>query len=138
MSGIQRITAKGTRKRARTFYKAYQKIFTKKEPPGEHYPVDCYLLCHALELGLKSLLINDGVNPEVLKKSPYGHNLDRIVDDVLERKILDIEQDTYHIILMINRIYSSKDFEYFKTGIYRLPRDFVKLESVVENIVYGD
>ena len=39
-----------------------------------------FLLCHAVEMGLKAFLASRGVSIEKLEEKPFGHHLDRLMN----------------------------------------------------------
>lgn len=60
-------------KRGRSYYQAFQ-ILAERTEPGLSYPA-YFLLAHAVEVILKSLLAADGVSKRDLRNKPYGHDV---------------------------------------------------------------
>lgn len=82
-------------------------------------PVRPYLVCHAIELGLKAFLSLNGVLMPKLADSLYGHNLDKILDQAVETGINDkvkLAETHCDAIRLASAYYSGKVFEYPAVG----------------------
>lgn len=80
-------------------------------------PVKYYLVCHSIELSLKSYLLLNGVSKNDIRKKSLGHNLSNILDKCEELDIQKFVQISSSQKLMINELnewYSRKGFEYFE------------------------
>lgn len=112
-------SAKGMFRRAKSYYKAFNKLNSDVVNIGEYFPVEIYLLCHSIELSLKSILINEGVSVTKLRSKKYfGHDLEKLSNRVSS---IQMTEDEVIALQMINRQYSSKDMEYFRRGHYKIP-----------------
>ncbi|MDA7968950.1 MAG: hypothetical protein MPK31_08515 [Gammaproteobacteria bacterium] len=104
-----------------------------------------YLLCHAVELGLKSYLVQHGYTLDELRKKPLGHSLCNILAETekcgIDHSILTLSLRS--AISFLNDLYVRKIFEYRgKPGIIRhdewpcvktMLRDMQKLLLLLEN-----
>src|SRR5438552_3708325 len=79
-------------------------------------PVRAHLLGHALELHLKTYLLNRGMKLSPLTRRPYGHNIARLLDECIRQGI----QKDFRISLELrtdvnsfSALYASKGLEYF-------------------------
>lgn len=83
-----------------------------------------YLVGHSIELSLKSFLSAKGYPHSELRKKRYGHNLESLLSECTRRKLgrevklLKIEVNG---ILLLNKTYCDKKFEYLEYGNFRLP-----------------
>ena len=88
-----------------------------------HAPTPAYyLVSHAIELFFKSYLRGKGKNLKELRK--VGHNLVEALNQCEEfgiSDLIEIKNETKLEIELLNQTYASKDFEYFKQGLYSLP-----------------
>lgn len=60
------------------------KILHEKSP-GYDLPDRQILTFHAFELALKAFLAKHGLTAETLRNKPYGHNLDRLYSEAVDR-----------------------------------------------------
>jgi len=78
-------------------------------------PVPYYLICHALELGLKAYLLSKNYQIEKLKKK-LGHDLEKCFKKANEKfleNIFKTKNDEGEALQKANKYYSGKGFEYF-------------------------
>lgn len=79
---------------AQNFYEAYLNCIELIPPNAPKY----FLGCHAVELALKSYLLSVGVPIESITNSrEYGHDIDKLLDDALEKKLILSQEDIDHI-----------------------------------------
>ena len=64
-----------------------------------------FLLCHAIELALKAYLAKLGATPEHLKKLERRHNLNKLLDEVVE-KGLHLTSETQERIKLLAEAHS--------------------------------
>ena len=120
-SNYGQVHYKGMFRRAIGFYKAF-KLLNEQETK-QHTLVLYFLLCRSIELCLKAFLLEDGVTPEDLpKRNMYGHDLKKILDDVIKRNLVNFSNDEVKKIEILNNPYCKKDFEYFISGKMTLPK----------------
>ena len=90
---------------------------------NKYFSPGYYLMCHAIELGLKSYLVQHGYTLEELRKKPFGHNLCSILAET-EKCGIDssfVAPSLHSAIVYLNDLYMGKMFEYRgKPGIIRL------------------
>ena len=97
------------------------------EPPKNRFsPVRYYLVCHSIELSLKSFLFSAGFKKKDRKK--LNHDLEKALDAAENNGIgkhIEITSNEREIIRKANRLYPKKEFEYFESlaTIYD-PHDF--------------
>ncbi len=97
------------------------------EPPKNRFsPVHYYLVCHSIELSLKSYLFSSGFKKKDRRK--LNHDLEKALGVAENNGLgnhLDIIPDDREIVIKANRLYQKKEFEYFESleTIYD-PHDF--------------
>jgi len=95
---------------------AYAKEFFTIAKKTRLSPVKCYLLGHALELYLKAYLLKQGVPLKKLKRSPFGHNIAKLLAEAQKRgfdnhfKITPMLKDDLD---SFSSHYLGKQYEYF-------------------------
>jgi len=100
------------------------KSFT--EPKNRFSPVRYYLVCHSIELSLKSFLFTAGYKKKERKK--LNHNLEKALFAAESNGLnshIDITSNDREILIKANKLYPKKEFEYFESfeTIYD-PHDF--------------
>lgn len=100
-----------------------------KDPRSPEHPLDhhaptpaYYLVSHAIELFFKSYLRGKKKNLQELRK--VGHDLVEALNQCESlgiTELIEIKDETKLEIELLNQTYASKDFEYFKQGLYDLP-----------------
>jgi hypothetical protein len=114
-----------------TFLKAYRKI--EEGPSNRFYPVNYYLLGHALELFLKGGLRKAGYS--IKKLEEYGHNLELLIKQVNSISDFSISEEQAKKLTLFNDYYRNKELEYF--GSQGL--DLTKISDIEEIVVkYGE
>lgn len=84
------------------FHRAYLNCIELKPPNAPKY----FLGCHAIELALKSYLLSVGVPIEdITDVQKYGHDIDKLLDDALEKQLKLSEDDIAHI-RRLNEVHS--------------------------------
>lgn len=87
-----------------------------KIPINRFSPVPYYLICHSIELSLKSFLFSVGFKKADRKK--LNHDLEKALRTAEENGLSTHFQPTVddrELILKANRLYSKKEFEYFES-----------------------
>lgn len=79
---------------------------------GLYNNVQYYLVCHALEISMKSILIVYGWKSERLKRE-INHDLIKAVNELRVKKY-KFNKEEVRIIKEINAFYSKKGFEYLE------------------------
>src|SRR5215475_3772563 len=67
---------------AAQFFEAFNKLPERHPPPS--WP-RYFFLCHSIELALKAYLTLRGVNPEQLRYQDRRHNLDKLLNEAVEK-----------------------------------------------------
>ena len=111
-------------------------------PPSNRFsPVRHYLLCHSIELSLKSFLFTAGLKRADRKK--LSHDLEKALAAAEAHGIgshVPISKGDHEQIVRVNSLYSRKEFEYFESleMIYDpLPFDPNAIESFAERLYVG-
>ena len=65
--------------RAKEFLEAFRQLPQQPQLRWISWP-RYFLLCHAVEMGLKAFLASRGVSIEKLEEKPFGHHLDRLMN----------------------------------------------------------
>jgi len=97
------------------------------------YPVNFYLLSHALELFLKGGLRRKTYSLKQIED--YGHDLVSLFKEVNSVFKLSVDQDRVERIKLLNKYYENKDLEYCGSGGLGLPR-INEIEKIA--VVYGE
>jgi hypothetical protein len=104
-----------------------------------------YLIGHSIELSLKAFLRGRGVPLKTLRSRAFGHDLEALLKESRKRKLgneVKLNKAEINAILLLNRTYKSKEFEYIVTGSVTLPTYAVisktadKLSNGLKNICY--
>lgn len=102
------------------YYESYKSLKAQNPQPVALLPVKYYLLCHSLELGIKSLLRAYGLRLSEIKN--YGHDLLSAVKDLQDKESsLYFSSREHQIITLINDYYRRKSFEYYQDSLQLLP-----------------
>ena len=110
-------------------------------PPNRFSPVRHYLICHSIELSLKSFLFTAGLRRADRKK--LNHNLEKALMAAETHGIgrhVSISKQDRDQITKVNNLYSAKEFEYFESleMIFDpLPFDPVAIESFAKRLHQG-
>ena len=104
-------------------------------------PVRAHLLGHALELYLKTYLLNCGMKLTKLKSRRYGHNIASLLDECLRHGIERDFRISPELRTDINRfsvVYASKGLEYFSLTFLFVPPKLPRLDRVQRFIAQLD
>ena len=96
-----------------------------------------YLYCHAIELALKAYLRGTGASITDLKR--IGHDLTKAYKTALRiglKDICELIPEQVEAIILVNPIYSKKEFEYIKVGAKTLPNINV-LQGTAGSLIYA-
>ena len=93
---------------------------------GCSFTATYYLFGHSIELSLKAFLLKSGISATVLKRRPFCHDLEALLERSIDLGIRDVWRDNAHDALSVhwlNQIYSEKWLEYpIINGAWNLPR----------------
>jgi len=130
----KRTTPKGLMRYAWDYLRVYDFILIAKKTikDTELIAPRYFLLCHAIELGIKAFLKYKGASHDDLKK--IGHDLEHLLDEIREKHNIVVDKDSYIRIMMVNAYYKEKNFEYSLMGYKELP-SLEKLRSVTKIIL---
>jgi hypothetical protein len=97
-----------------------------KPPENRFSPVPYYLICHSIELSLKSFLFTAGYNKAGRRK--LNHDLEKAFRSAEENGLgshLQITANDRVLLQSANKLYPKKEFEYFESleTVYD-PHDF--------------
>lgn len=110
-------------------------------PPNRFSPVRHYLICHSIELSLKSFLFTAGLKRDGRKK--LSHDLEKALAAAEAHGIgshVSVSEDDREQIIKVSDLYSGKEFEYFESleMIFDpLPFDPVAIESFATRLYQG-
>jgi hypothetical protein len=96
-------------------------------------PVRAHLLGHALELYLKTYLLNCGIKLAPLRRRPYGHDIARLLDECIRHDIekhFRISQELRREIRQFSVVYASKGLEYFSLIFLLVPPKLPRLDRI--------
>jgi len=96
-------------------------------------PVRAHLLGHALELYLKTYLLNCGMKLTPLTKRPYGHDIARLLDECIRHcmeKDFRISPELKTDISRLSIVYASKGLEYFSLTFLFVPPNLPRLDRI--------
>ena len=96
-------------------------------------PVRAYLLGHAVELYLKTYLLNCGMKLTPLTKRPYGHDIARLLDECIRHcmvKDFRISPELKTDISRLSIVYASKGLEYFSLTFLFVPPNLPRLDRI--------
>src|SRR5437762_1875067 len=113
----QTLTSKGYLRQlyatAMEFYQTYAVLEEANSPRHDFIAMKHFLLCHALELALKGLLVDTGRYNEDELKAKFGHDLEKLAITVKQVYGSFPEVDTcIGFISILNPDYKSKGYEY--------------------------
>jgi len=110
-----------------------------KVPENRFSPIPYYLICHSIELSLKSFMFTAGFKQKDRKK--LNHDLEKALKAAEDNGLgvhLEITQIERETLQKANELYPKKEFEYFESleTIYD-PHDFdlEVLESLARRLV---
>jgi hypothetical protein len=92
-----------------------QSAYSLTTPNDTFEPVRPYLVCHAIELGLKAFLSLQGVTMLDLAGGSYGHNLLAILqkaDEKMIKQTVTLTDEHFTAIHLASTYYEGKVFEY--------------------------
>jgi hypothetical protein len=84
-----------------------------------------YLLGHAIEVVLKAFLLASGEDLKKLKNKPYGHDIAKAAESVVEANhnfISPLVQEYLPDIELLSGYYKAKELEYRVTGFKSFPQ----------------
>lgn len=119
-----------------------------KPPANRFSPVPYYLICHSIELSIKSFLFTAGFKKAERRK--LNHDLEKALQAAENKGLsrhIQLTADERGLLSKANRLYPKKEFEYFESleTIYD-PHDFeldalaslaLKLFEAIEAPVMG-
>jgi hypothetical protein len=94
-----------------------------------------YLLGHSLEVGIKSFILSKGANQKCLRD--IGHDLIKAVEWSKPCGIesyFTFSNEQVEMIMLLNKYYKTKEFEYRKTGNKTFP-DAVEFASMIKSLL---
>jgi hypothetical protein len=105
-------------------------------PPHSFSPVPYFLLCRAIELGIKATHLSSLTQKQVRKR--FGHDLVKAYD-ALEPVYQILSSAEAGVLRQAIDIYDPKGFEYFEpedalTGFRRYP-DLAQLDAIVKKLM---
>lgn len=107
---------------AQEFFSAADLVLSKCE--GISLPA-YFLLGRSIELSLKAYLLQHGIPISELRKKKYGHDLHALLNEAMNRGLLDIvklDSQEIGVIDLLSYDYMEKRLEYRITGgMYALP-----------------
>jgi hypothetical protein len=95
--------------------------------------VRAHLLGHALELYLKTYLLNCGMKLKPLTRPPYSHNIARLLDECIKCGLEEHFRASVALRADISRfsvIYASKGLEYFSLMFLLVPPSLPRLDRI--------
>ncbi|MEK7881028.1 MAG: hypothetical protein AAB210_03935 [Deltaproteobacteria bacterium] len=122
MDDMDRTNSMGLWRYSKEFYAAAD-IIIKSEPNSGISTVAYYLICHSLELSMKSFLRGKGASLDLLR-CKLGHDLAKLLKKVEKSnigKFVEITDVDRQAIKVINPYYKNKEFEYITTGCKTFP-----------------
>jgi len=125
-----RTTDRGLLRYAWDYYKAFCEILEKHPKDIDMYQIKFYLLCHSLELVLKTFLKHKGYTRKILMDD-FGHDLEKLLLELYNKHGLIFDRESAKRIFQVNQYYNTKQFEYFQSG-YKELVDINKLGDVTK------
>jgi hypothetical protein len=121
---------------ATEFYQTYIALAEDKSGRHDFIGMKYYTLCHALELTLKSLLIDTGNYNEPQLINKFGHDLEKAAKEVLQLYVSFNEVNAcMGYIQVMNPDYKQKGYEYpINNGRFR-GTETVQFARTVEALV---
>ncbi|MFV5313490.1 hypothetical protein VXN68_15035 [Acinetobacter schindleri] len=139
----ERTTPIGLARYAHEFYGAAKVVEAQSatENPKKIIPSipSLYLIGHSIELGLKSYLLNKGLQLRELRSKKYGHDLHACLRKAKELDLLShakLKPEEEVAMELLNQLYSTKQLEYIVTGAKTLPI-FEHVESFTRTLING-
>jgi hypothetical protein len=139
----ERTTPIGLARYAQEFYGAAKAVEARlaTENPKKLTPSipSLYLIGRSIELGLKSYLLNQGVQLRELRSKKYGHDLHACHRKAKELGLLThakFKPEEEGAMELLNQLYSAKQLEYIVTGAKTLPT-FEQVESFARSLING-
>lgn len=102
---------------AQDYYNTY--VVVSKEIPIKLLTVKLYLLCHSIELAIKSWLRREGYSVKELVK--FDHDLVALIHELIEKFEVKFPKEVVATIALINYYYDTKQLEYFDRGSKTFP-----------------
>lgn len=115
----ERTSARGLLWYANDYYQAYQSLTEAHPKDIELLAPKFYLLCHSLELCMKSWLRHEGHSTKQLRD--FGHDLMAALTELIEKHDVTVAPAGIQSIDLANRYYDTKQYEYFIQGFKSLP-----------------
>lgn len=98
------------------------------------YSTICYyLVCHALEIAMKSYLILDGWEEKKIRN--ISHNLKGLMKILKKGEYYIFTKQDEEYIIAVNKYYSKKDFEYLITAGEKLFPNLKLLKELTWSII---
>jgi hypothetical protein len=104
---------------ANDYYKAFLALQEGHVKDTELIIPRFYLLCHALELAMKSWLRNEGFTVKQLMR--FDHNLIALLSELVDNHGVVLPPEAIQTIELANHYYNTKQYEYFVSGSKTLP-----------------
>lgn len=114
---------------ANDYYQAYLTLQESHPKDVDLLSPKFYLLCHALELAIKSWLRKEGFTVKQLVK--FDHNLIALLAELIDNHGVVCAPAMIQEIELANHYYNTKQYEYFVRGAKTLP-DPSHLSSTVK------
>lgn len=131
MSLEKTISAKGIFRFSVNYLDAYF-IIKKSEPQwSKLFEVKYYLVCHSMELMLKSYLRDKGYSRKQLLE--FGHDLMELALELKNKFSFPFQKSDMAYISNISSYYATKQFEYIQTG-YKIISDLDEIEEIVVRV----
>ncbi len=106
----------------------------KSANPGFYLNVQYYLLCHALEIAMKSILIMYGWNKGELK-ADVDHDLIEAINILVTNNLYKFNKEDTERIRLINEFYSKKGFEYLEFAGSKVYPRLKELKEVTWKVI---
>ncbi len=122
---------------AMEFFQTYAVLEEAKSQRHDFIAMKHFLLCHALELALKGLLIDTGQYNEDQLKAKFGHDLEKLAKTVKQVYGAFPEVDAcMGFISILNPDYRSKGYEYPINGGRFIGTSHEQFGVVVEALIH--
>jgi hypothetical protein len=140
ISGVARPTKDGLKIR-RIGMRRYAEEFYNAAVKTGSRPVRAHLLGHALELYLKTYLLNLGMQLKPLTRRPYGHDIARLLNECIRHGIEKDFRISPALLADISRlsvVYASKGLEYFSLTSLFAPPELPRLDRIQGFVAHLD
>lgn len=107
----ERITPLGFLALAKEYYLSFLVVKEKYPQIVPQLHTKYFLICHCIELIMKTELRIKGISAKELKSSLFGHDFNKLLSRLNELDIVIDKQSTTQLML-INEYYKTKQFEY--------------------------